>query len=246
MSSFYLRKSLKNIHVTENTQKTYFNWSSGKDSALALYYLLQDKNYSVDSLLTSVNSHYDRVSMHGLRKELLLQQIETIGIPGTTIELPLQPTNEEYETIMKNKIQELIDEGYTTAAFGDIFLEDLKVYREKQLEPYGIKAVFPLWKKDTKELLKEFIDLGFKTITVCVNGTKLDKSFVGRVIDHDFINELPDDVDPCGENGEFHTFCFNAPYFKKTVEFTIGETIYREYDNHGTKTGYWFCDLIPQ
>ncbi|QEE50540.1 adenine nucleotide alpha hydrolase [Flavobacterium alkalisoli] len=238
-------KHYKLKKVTENKQKTYFNWSSGKDSALALHYLLQDKNYSVDCLLTSVNSHYDRVSMHGLRKELLLKQVEAIGIPITTIELPLQPSNEDYEAIMRAKVDELLEQNYTTAAFGDIFLEDLKVYREKQLEPFGLKAVFPLWKKDTKQLLTEFIDSGFKTITVCVNGTKLDKSFVGRVIDHDFIKELPDDVDPCGENGEFHTFCFDASYFKKPVDFTIGETIYREYDNHGTKTGYWFCDLLP-
>src|SRR5690606_31078065 len=135
-----------------------FNWSSGKDSALALHYLLQDKSYSVDCLLTSVNSHYDRVSMHGLRKELLLKQVEAIGIPMTTIELPLQPSNEDYEAIMRAKVDELLAQNYTTAAFGDIFLEDLKVYREKQLEPFGLRAIFPLWKKDTKQLLTEFID----------------------------------------------------------------------------------------
>src|SRR5690606_7725685 len=116
-------------------------------------YLQQDKNYGIDCLLTSINSHYNRVSMHGLRKELLLKQFEAIGIPGTIIKLPEQPTNQEYEAIMKSKVQQLLKEGYTTAAFGDIFLEDLKTYREKQLEPYGIHAVFPLWKKDTKKLL---------------------------------------------------------------------------------------------
>ena len=183
--------------------------------------------------------------MHGLRKELLLKQIEAIGIPGNLIELPEQPTNQEYESIMKSKVQELLNEGYTTTVFGDIFLEDLKAYREKQLEPYGIQAVFPLWKKDTKELLTKFIELGFKTIIVCVNSDKLDQSFAGRIIDHDFINSLPDDVDSCGENGEFHTFCFDGPYFKNPVPFTIGETIYSEYNNNGIKTGYWFCDLLP-
>ena len=150
--------------MTENKQKTYFNWSSGKDSALALYYMLQDKNYSIDRLLTSVNSHYNRVSMHGLRKELLLKQIEAIGIPGTFIELPEHPTNQEYEAILKSKVQELTNKGYTAAVFGDIYLEDLKTYRENQLEPCGIKAVFPLWKKDTKELLTKFIELDFKTM----------------------------------------------------------------------------------
>ncbi|PZR15113.1 MAG: ATP-binding protein, partial [Flavobacterium psychrophilum] len=144
--------------------KTYFNWSSGKDSALALHYLLQDKNYSIDCLLTSVSSEYDRVSMHGLRQELLLQQTEAIGIPAKIIYLPPQPTNTEYEVLMKETVSGLLAQGYECTAFGDIFLEDLKAYREKQLEPYSIKTVFPLWKKDTKELLTEFIDLGFKAI----------------------------------------------------------------------------------
>lgn len=225
--------------------KTYFNWSTGKDSALALYYLLQDKNYSVDCLFTSVNAHYDRVSMHGLRKELLQQQIDAIGIPGKTVQLPEQPTNAEYESLMKRKMEELLSEGYQCAAFGDIFLEDLKTYRENQLHPFGIQTVFPLWKKDTKELLTEFISLGFKAITVCVDGTKLDKSFAGRIIDHDFISDLPDTVDICGENGEFHTFCFDGPYFKHPVAFTKGETILREYDTNGFKSQFWFCDLLP-
>jgi uncharacterized protein (TIGR00290 family) len=225
--------------------KTYFNWSSGKDSALALHYLLQDSNYTVDRLFTSVNSHYNRVSMHGLRKELLQQQVNAIGINGKTIELPEQPTNAEYELLMKGKVKELLSEGYQCAAFGDIFLEDLKAYREKQLAPYSIKTVFPLWKKDTKELLTEFITLGFKAITVCVDGSKLDKSFVGRIIDKDFIADLPDTVDICGENGEFHTFCFDGPYFKLPVAFIKGEIILREYDTNGFKSQFWFCDLIP-
>lgn len=225
--------------------KTYFNWSSGKDSALALYYMLQDNNYSIDCLLTSVSKEYDRVSMHGLRRELLQKQTEAIGIPAKIIQLPPQPTNAEYEALMKTTVGELLDEGYECTAFGDIFLEDLKAYREKQLEPYGIKTVFPLWKKGTKELLTEFIDLGFKAITVCVDGSKLDSSFVGRLIDHDFIADLPDTVDICGENGEFHTFCFDGPYFKQPVQFTKGEIIMREYDTNGFKSQFWFCDLLP-
>ncbi len=225
--------------------KTYFNWSSGKDSALALYYLLQDNNYSIDRLLTSVNSHYDRVSMHGLRREMLQQQVDAIGIPSVTIELPEQPTNIQYESLMKDTVSKLLADGYECTAFGDIFLEDLKAYREKQLEPYGIKTVFPLWKKDTKALLTQFIDLGFKAITVCVDGSKLDSSFAGRIIDHGFIADLPDGVDICGENGEFHTFCFDGPYFKQPVQFNKGEVIMREYDTNGFKTQFWFCDLLP-
>lgn len=232
--------------MPEKKTKTYFNWSSGKDSALALYYLLQDNNYNVDCLFTSVNSHYNRVSMHGLRKELLQKQIEAIGLPSKIVELPAQPTNEEYESILKEKVNELLNENYEYAAFGDIFLEDLKLYREQQLAPYGIKTAFPLWKKDTKELLNQFLDLGFKTIIVCVDGSKLDSSFAGRIIDKDFIDDLPEGVDICGENGEFHTFCFDGPYFKQPVKFTKGEIIYREYDNNGIKSGFWFCDLLPQ
>lgn len=226
--------------------KTYFNWSTGKDSALALYYLLQDSDYSVERLFTSVNSHYDRVSMHGLRKELLQKQIEAIGIPGMTVELPAQPTNAEYEAILKAKVEELVADGFECAAFGDIFLEDLKAYREKQLAPYGIGTVFPLWKKDTKELLTQFITLGFKAITVCIDGSKLNQSFVGRIIDESFITHLPDDVDICGENGEFHTFCFDGPYFKQPVTFAKGEIVMKEYDTNGNKSQFWFCDLIPK
>ena len=225
--------------------KTYFNWSTGKDSALALYYLLHDSNYSVEQLLTSVNSHYERVSMHGLRKELLQKQIEAIDIPGVTVELPAQPTNTEYEAILKAKVEELVADGFKCAAFGDIFLEDLKAYRENQLKPYGIDTVFPLWKKDTKKLLTQFINLGFKAITVCVDGSKLDSSFVGRLVDESFIADLPESVDICGENGEFHTFCFDGPYFKQPVAFTKGEIIMREYDTNGIKSQFWFCDLQP-
>lgn len=225
--------------------KTYFNWSSGKDSALALHYLLQDNNYSIDYLLTSVSTEYNRVSMHGLRRELLMQQTDAIGIPARIIELPPQPSNAEYENLMKTTVTGLLADGYECTAFGDIFLEDLKAYREKQLEPYGIKTVFPLWKKDTKELLTQFIELGFKAITVCVDGSKLDSSFVGRIIDQDFINDLPKDVDICGENGEFHTFCFDGPYFKQPVQFTKGEIVMKEYDTNGLKSQFWFCDLLP-
>lgn len=183
--------------------------------------------------------------MHGLRRELLEQQIEAIGIPAKFAELPAMPNNNQYEAIMKDKVAELLEEGYEYTAFGDIFLEDLKAYRENQLAPYGIKTIFPLWKKDTAKLLHEFIDQGFKAITVCVDGSKLDSSFAGRLIDKKFITDLPQDVDICGENGEFHTFCFDGPYFKTPVAFTKGETILREYNTNGHKSAFWFCDLIP-
>ena len=226
--------------------KTYFNWSTGKDSALALYYLLRDKNYSIEHLLTSVNAHHDRVSMHGLRRKLLELQISALEIPHGTIELPEQPSMEEYETLMTRTVQHLKEQGFECAAFGDIFLEDLKQYREKQLSAFAIQTVFPLWKKDTTGLLKEFLSLGFKAIIVCVNAEVLDQSFAGRIIDEHFINDLPPGVDPCGEHGEFHSFCFDGPIFKNPMPFAVGTTIYREYKSPNTqeKTGFWFCDLL--
>jgi len=225
-------------------QKTYFNWSTGKDSALALHYLLQDENYAVDYLLTTVNAHYQRVSMHGLSVELLQQQFDVIDIPNGTIQLPEQPTNSEYENLMAEKVKQLKLEGFEYSAFGDILLEDLKKYREQQLEPFGIKTVFPLWQKDTAQLMEEFLALGFKTIVVCVNADLLHKSFAGRIIDKQFLDDLPKGVDPCGENGEFHTFCFDAPYFKNPIDFEIGETVYKEYTHGQLKSGFWFCELL--
>jgi uncharacterized protein (TIGR00290 family) len=226
--------------------KTYFNWSTGKDSALALYYLLRDKNYRIEHLLTSVNAYHNRVSMHGLRRPLLELQIRAVEIPHSSIELPEQPTMEEYEGLMTRTVQHLKQDGFECAAFGDIFLEDLKLYREKQLAAFEIQTVFPLWKKDTTELLHEFLSLGFKAIVVCVRADKLDKSFAGRIIDEHFIRDLPPGVDPCGENGEFHSFCFDGPIFKKQLPFTIGAKIYREYKSPNSRndTGFWFCDLL--
>lgn len=225
--------------------KTYFNWSTGKDSALALHHLLRDNSYNVGHLLTSVNAHHNRVSMHGVRRELMLQQVHAIGIPHSTIELPEQPSNEDYEHILLQAVSRLKQEAYTHAAFGDIFLADLRSYREQQLARQEIQAVFPLWNRSTADLMKEFIHAGFKATVVCVNAYLLPQSFAGRVIDAQFLNDLPGNVDPCGENGEFHTFCFDAPYFKHPVNYTQGDTIYREYNNNGHKTGFWFTDLLP-
>jgi uncharacterized protein (TIGR00290 family) len=252
-----LNIKMKNNKISRLKQlpalKTYFNWSSGKDSALALYYLLQDKKYSVKHLLTSVNAHHNRVSMHGLRRELLKLQTAALNIPHSTIELPEEPSMAEYESSMKGTVLKLQQSGFKCAAFGDIFLEDLKVYREEQLAPYNIQANFPLWKKDTRQLLNEFSDLGFKAILVCINADILDESFAGRIIDKNFILDLPEGVDPCGENGEFHTFCYDGPIFKVPVQFTIGEKIYQEYkapvkdDNLSSQNNirFYFCDLLP-
>ena len=234
-------------------RKTYFNWSSGKDASLALYHMQKEGIYSVDKLVTSINAHHNRVSMHGLRKELLDQQTKSIGLLTSTIELPEEPTMEDYNQIMTRCLESLKAEGYSDCGFGDIFLEDLRVYREEQLKPMDIQSHFPLWNRNTKEVITEFIKLGFKAIVICIKSDVLDESFIGREINDQFINDLPKNVDPCGENGEFHTFCYDGPIFEKPVNFDIGEKVFRTYENpeqdNGTKNkdtiGFWFCDLLP-
>ncbi|WP_046757653.1 Dph6-related ATP pyrophosphatase [Kordia jejudonensis] len=239
-------------------KKAYFNWSTGKDSSLALYYMLQEKEFNIAKLVTTVNKDYERVSMHGLREALLDAQVERLQLPLQKIYFPAEVSMSSYDATMKNATQKLVAENFTHGIFGDIFLEDLRSYREKKLQEVGITGVFPLWKKDTKTLLKEFIHLGFKAITVCVNANLLDKSFVGRIIDEDFINDLPDTVDPCGENGEFHTFVFDGPLFSSPIEFAIGEKVLKTYtssekdedtcgtDDSAWDTAFWYCDLLPK
>ena len=234
--------------------KTFFNWSSGKDAALALYHLQQDARYEVRQLVTTINSHFDRISMHGLRRELLKQQAQSIGIPLSCIELPREPSMEEYEGIMRQNLQQLHNEGFTTAAFGDIFLEDLRAYREDQLRKLGFRACFPIWKRNTTELIREFLDLGFKAVLVSIDAQLLEPSFAGRDIDRNFIRDLPPGVDPCGENGEFHAFCYDGPIFDKPVRFSLGEKVYKEYiapnrdkqQEDEQTIGFWFRDLLPK
>jgi uncharacterized protein (TIGR00290 family) len=228
--------------------KTFFNWSSGKDAAFGLYRMLNSSDYHVSHLLTTVNRVYNRVSMHGLHRTLLEQQVAAIQLPHSTIELGETPDMEAYEHAMHKGIQRLLDTGYTHAAFGDIFLDDLRQYREKQLAKHGLKAVFPLWGEDTQQLVYSFINAGFKAIVVCVNGEKLDASFAGRVLDEQFVKDLPPGVDPCGENGEFHTFCYDGPLFEAPVAFKVGEKVCRSYtdpDNHEKSIPFWYCDLLP-
>lgn len=239
--------------------KAYLNWSSGKDAAMALYTLRQKGDLTVKKLVTTLNSEVDRVSMHGVRRELLELQAKRIGIPIHQIPLNGSVSMTVYNRIMAEQVEILKTEGYTHSIFGDIFLEDLKTYREQQLEKVGITAVFPLWKRDTSQLMQEFLDAGFKAITVCVNAKLLNDSFCGRIIDRDFIDSLPEGVDPCGENGEFHTFVFDGPIFKDPVRFEIGKKVQKSYqplekqdDNCFTDkdkswdTNFWYCDLLPE
>lgn len=224
-------------------KKTFFNWSSGKDSAIALHYLLQDESYSIECLLTSISKELQRVTMHGLQKELLVKQLESIDIPYKLLELPESPSHKVYNKLMNEKINYFKGNGYSHSAFGDIFLEDLREYREAQFKSSGIKAVFPLWKKDTRLLLEEFFSLGFKAIVICVDGQKLDKSFVGRELDQSFLADLPENVDPCGENGEFHTFCYDGPIFKNPISFEVGGKVDRTYESNGNSFVFYFCEL---
>ncbi len=228
----------------------YFNWSGGKDSTLALYTVLQQAQFDIRYLLTTFNQEANRISMHGVRNELLVAQAESLNIPTKSVFLPSSSDMSEYESAMNNAIQEIKAEGISDCFFGDIFLEDLRAYREQKLKEVQISAHFPLWKRDTKELVREFIDLGFKTIVVCVDSSKLGEEFVGRVIDSQFLDDLPENVDPCGENGEFHTFVFDGPIFKNPIRFELGEKVIKTYsaknkDHEPIEYGFWFQDLIP-
>ena len=192
--------------------------------------------------------------MHGVREELLDTQAESIGIPLLKVRVT-EGTNNEYEKEMEKVLLKAKLEGINNVIFGDIFLEDLRLYRENNLAKVGMKGVFPIWKMDTEDLINDFVNRQFKTVVCCTNDGYLGEEWIGREIDKSFIDELPANVDPCGENGEFHTFCYDGPVFKKKIDFTIGEKVYKalenEMDNITTDTsdiktkGFWFCDLFP-
>lgn len=233
-------------------QKIIFSWSGGKDSALALYKIILEDKLEITALLTTLNAAFKRISMHGVREELLEQQAESIGLPLIKMYVN-EGTNVEYEKEMEKLLLEYKAKGVTKVIFGDIFLEDLRLYRENNLSKVGLKAEFPLWKKSTTDLINEFLKLNFKTITCCVNDAYLKEDKVGVEIDSEFIKSLPANVDPCGENGEYHTFCYAGPIFKTPIKFSIGEKIYKpleiktlDCDLESSQTkGFWFCDLIP-
>ena len=229
--------------------KSLFNWSGGKDSSLCLYHALQDNRFDIQYLLTTLNGKYKRVSMHGVSEHLLDEQANSIGLPLRKIHLPELPSMEEYEVIISKELEIAKQNEINVSIFGDIFLEDLRKYREDQLAKKGFTAIFPLWKRDTMDVAREFIELGFKAIIVSVDGRFMDKSFAGRIYDKSFINDLPLNVDPCGENGEFHSFVFDGPIFHNPIEFKKGNVVYKEYKSHskdGPKEdiGFWYCDLI--
>ena len=236
--------------MSNHAVNTVMNWSSGKDGALALHMLLQDPHYSVTHLLTTINAEHDRIFMHGVREELLDVQADRIGLPLKKVKLPPSPNDSLYKEAMQKNLSELKAAGVNAAAFGDIFLDDLKVYREEQLATIGITGIFPLWKKDTRELVQLVEQTGIEAIIVCVSEKYLSKEFLGRKIDTSFLNDLPQNVDPCGENGEFHTFVYNAPFFSSPILIQQGEIVYKSYapSNVSEKwdSGFYFLDVIKQ
>jgi uncharacterized protein (TIGR00290 family) len=231
------------------------SWSGGKDSSFTLYKVLQEGLYEVKYLLSTINGQYKRLSMHGVREALIEEQSRQIGIPLLKVYV-YEANNAEYEQQMSSVLAKAASEGIQTVLFGDIFLEDLRTYREEIMKQLNMNCVFPIWKAVTGQLVNDFIQKGFKTVTCCVNDGYLAEKWVGRLIDESFIADLPTTVDPCGENGEFHSYCYAGPLFKKNISISIGEKTYKplppDEGNHpipirdvGTK-GFWFCDITLQ
>lgn len=235
--------------MQNDVTKLVLNWSSGKDAALAYSLLLQDTRCRVIQLLTTISHEYGRIVMHGVREELLEAQAKAMGLPLNRIYLAPSPNDDAYKAAMAEALGKLEEEGIRTAAFGDIFLEDLKQYREEQLKQVGFSAVFPLWKLDTRNMIDMLGAYGIEAMIVCVNEKFLGKEFLGRKIDVDFLRDLPANVDPCGENGEFHTFVYNTPYFSTPIPVVKGEITYKNYatteqDKDKWDTGFYFLDLL--
>lgn len=220
------------------SEDVLFCWSGGKDSAMALHALQERGECRITALLTTITEEYERISMHGVRRVLLERQAESLGLPLHPVLIPPQCVNSTYEERMAEALTLHLARGTRKVAFGDIFLEDLRQYREGNLARLGMEGLFPIWKRDTKVLAREFLRLGFRAITVCVDPRVLDASFVGRELDASFFADLPPGVDPCGENGEFHTFVFDGPVFAAPIRFRAGEKVIRD--------GFCFCDLLPE
>jgi uncharacterized protein (TIGR00290 family) len=221
--------------MAENIEPVLFCWSGGKDSAMALNVLRQERKLQVAALLTTVTEGYERVSMHGVRRTLLQRQAEAIGLPLHEVRIPPQCVNPAYEARMRQALLSQKENGVRCVAFGDIFLQDLREYRERNLAQVEMNAIFPIWKRDTRELAQEFCATGFRAIAVCIDSKKLSREFVGRELDHSFFRDLPAEVDPCGENGEFHSFVYDGPILSNAIAIERGEVVERG--------GFYFCDL---
>jgi len=217
--------------------KILVSWSTGKDAAWMLHTLKHQHPDAVAGLLTTTNQVFDRVTMHAVRRELLQAQAEAAGLPLHVVPLPWPCSNEQYEAIMKTAVSGFVQDGYTHAAFGDLFLEDVRRYREERLAGSGLEPLFPVWKtKSTRALAQEMLDGGLRATLTCVNPQQLDRSFAGRTFDQSLLADLPPGVDPCGENGEFHSFAYAGPMFNHPIAITVGEVVDRD--------GFVFADLV--
>jgi uncharacterized protein (TIGR00290 family) len=214
------------------------SWSGGKDSSLALYEIQKSGKYEITSLITTVTEEYDRVSMHGLRTVLLEQQAESLNIPLQKVFITNNAANDEYETKFNELLIRFKEAGIKQVVFGDLYLEEIKKYREVLLKKIDMECVFPIWKRDTAKLALEFIDSGFKAITVCVDSKALGEEFAGKEFNKQFLNDLPDGIDPCGENGEFHTFVYDGPVFNTPISHELGEIVLRD-------ERFYYCDILP-
>lgn len=213
------------------------SWSGGKDSCLALAELLADDTRSVAALLTTVTEGYDRVSMHGVRLSMLRRQVDALALPLHVVTIPQNASNDVYEARMEEAFEQFRPRGVTTIAFGDLFLADVRRYREQWLARVGMTPIFPLWHRDTHDLARRFIEQGFTAVLTCVDTRVLDRSYAGRAFDHALLADLPPTVDPCGENGEFHTFVSGGPIFHRDILLARGEVVQRD--------AWCFCDLVP-
>lgn len=218
-------------------KRALLSWSSGKDSAWSLHKLRRDPQIDLAGLLTTFNSDSDRVAMHAVRRELVEAQAERIGLALWPVELPWPCSNAIYESCLLEACRRAISEGVTAVAFGDLFLEEIRAYRERQMQGTGLDPLFPVWQIPTAELARNLIAAGVKAKITCVDRAKLDASFAGREFDTALLNDLPAGIDPCGENGEFHTFVYDSPDFSRPIPIAPGEMIERD--------GFAFRDLIP-
>ncbi|MCU1219880.1 MAG: ATP-binding protein [Candidatus Angelobacter sp.] len=218
-------------------KKILLAWSSGKDSAWALYVLREQGQYEVAGLMTTFNAAFDRVAMHSTRRNLVEMQAEAAGVPLIAAPIPWPCSNADYELAMKRVCDQALAQGISAIAFGDLFLADVRAYRERQLKDTGLQPLFPLWELPTKALAQEMISTGLRAKLVCVDPRQISANFIGCDFDHKFLSEIPAGVDPCGENGEFHSFVHAGPMFSRDLAIVTGEKVERD--------GFWFCDVLP-
>lgn len=226
--------------------KTVIAFSGGKDSTLAIYKIQQNPEYEIDSLLVTLTEGFDRVSIHGVRYELLKRQSESLGIPLREVWIPQECPNEMYQERMERAVSDMLEDGVTHMVYGDIHLQDVREYREMMLSGTGITPIFPLWGRPVGELSREFIDLGFQTVLTCVDMDQLDRSFAGRVYNEAFIRDYPEETrDICGENGEFHSFVFDGPNFGFAIGYELGEERVTP-DAQSGRERFLFRDLVAK